>query len=100
MQLEQVWRHGLLLFPPDGNLRQVSHKRQVSLQLQMWDSQLHDEGTIREDIKTISAVFLTLFKRPSPLPPLVLNMYVANFFDRLLKKCVNVCRDKIRQNNA
>ena len=57
MQLEQVWRHGLLLFPPDGNLRQVSHKRQVSLQLQMWDSQLHDEGTIREDIKTISAVF-------------------------------------------
>ena len=33
-------------------------------------------------------------------PPLVLNMYVANFFERLLKKCVNACHDKIRQNNA
>ena len=33
-------------------------------------------------------------------PPLVLNMFVANFFERLLKKCVNACHDKIRQNNA
>ena len=33
-------------------------------------------------------------------PPLVLNMYVANFFERLFKKCVNACHDKIRQNNA
>ena len=33
-------------------------------------------------------------------PPLVLNMYVANFLDKLLKKRVNVCHDKIRQNNA
>ena len=32
-------------------------------------------------------------------PPLVLNMHVANFFDRLLKKCVNVCRDNFWQNN-
>ena len=39
--------------------------------------------------------FLTLFKRP-----LVLNLYVANFFERYLKKCVNACHDKIRQNNA
>ena len=28
-------------------------------------------------------------------PPLVLNMYVAIFFDQLFKKCVNLCRDKI-----
>ena len=33
-------------------------------------------------------------------PPLVLYMYVANFFERLLKKCINACSDKIRQNNA
>ena len=32
-------------------------------------------------------------------PPLVLNIYVANFLEQLLKKCVNVCRDKILQNN-
>ena len=45
--------------------------------------------------------FLTLFKRPlTPPPSLVLNMYDANFFERLLKKCVNACHDKIRQNNA
>ena len=35
-----------------------------------------------------------------PPPSLVLNMYVENFLERLLKKCVNVCRDKIQQNNA
>ena len=33
-------------------------------------------------------------------PPLVLNMYVAKMFDGFFKKRVNVCRDKIRQNNA
>ena len=48
---------------------------------------------------TNSVFFLTLFKRPLT-PPLVLNMYVANFFEQLLKKCVNACHDKIRQNNA
>ena len=35
-----------------------------------------------------------------PPPSLVLNMYVANFFERLLKKCVNACHDKIQKNNA
>ena len=52
--------------------------------------------------KPIVQFFLTLFKRPltSPPPSLVLNMYVANFFKRILKKCVNACHDKIRQNNA
>ena len=54
---------------------------------------------IREAKKTIVHFFLTLFKRPLT-PPLVLNMYVANFVERLLKKCVNVCHDKIRQKNA
>ena len=33
-------------------------------------------------------------------PPLVLNMYVANFFERLLKKCVDACHYKIQQNNG
>ena len=33
-------------------------------------------------------------------PPLVLNMYVAKSFEQLLEKCVNLCCDKIQQNNA
>ena len=37
--------------------------------------------------------FLTLFKRPLT-PPLVLNIYVADFSKGLLKRCVNACRDK------
>ena len=50
---------------------------------------------------TNSAVFLNIVQMAfDPPPPLVLNMYVANFFERLLKKCVNACHDKIRQNNA
>ena len=28
------------------------------------------------------------------------EMYVANFFERLLKKCVNVCRDKIMRKSV
>ena len=43
--------------------------------------------------------FLTLIKRPLT-PPLVLNMHVANNFERLFKTCINACRDKIRQINA
>ena len=31
---------------------------------------------------------------------MVFEHHVANFFDGFLKKRVNVCRDKIRQNNA
>ena len=38
--------------------------------------------------------FWTLFKRPLTPPPLVLNIYVADFSKGLLKKCVNACRDK------
>ena len=51
---------------------------------------------------TNSAVFLNIVQTAfdPPPPSLVLNMYVANIFDQLLKKCVNVCRNKIRQNNA
>ena len=45
--------------------------------------------------------FWTLFKKPlTPRPPLRFEHHVANFFDGFLKKRVNVCRDKIRQNNA
>ena len=33
-------------------------------------------------------------------PPLRFEHHVAIFFDGFLKKRVNVCRDKIRQNNA
>ena len=43
--------------------------------------------------------FLTLFKKPLTPPPRF-EHHVANFFDGFLKKRVNVCRDKIRQNNA
>ena len=32
--------------------------------------------------------------------PIALNMYVANFFEQLLKKWFIVWRDKIQQNNA
>ena len=37
---------------------------------------------------------------PPPPPPLVLNIYGADFSEGPLKKCVNVCPDKIRQNYA
>ena len=43
--------------------------------------------------------FLTLFKRPLTPPPRFEHV-CCQFYERLLKKCVNVCRDKIRQNNA
>ena len=32
--------------------------------------------------------------------PIALNMYVANFFEQLLKKWFIVWRDKIQRNNA
>ena len=48
-----------------------------------------------------SAVFLNIVQTAfDPSPSLVLNMYVANFFERFSKKWINACRDKIRQNNA
>ena len=43
--------------------------------------------------------FWTLFKKPLTPPPRF-EHYVAIFFDGFLKKRVNVCRDKIPQNNA
>ena len=49
---------------------------------------------------TNSAVFFNIVQMAFEPPPLVLNMYVAIFFEELLKKCVNVCRDKNRQNKA
>ena len=43
--------------------------------------------------------FWTLFKKPLTPPPSFWTS-CCNFFDGFLKKRVNVCRDKIRQNNA
>ena len=46
-------------------------------------------------------VFLNIVQKPVDLPPpLCFEHCGANFFDGFHKKCVNVCRDKIRQNNA
>ena len=45
-------------------------------------------------------IFFNIVQTAFDPPPLVLNMYVANYFDRLLKKSLNVCRDKIRQKYA
>ena len=53
---------------------------------------------IREAIKNQKCSFFNIVQTAFD-PPLVLNMYVANVFE-LSKKCVNVCSDKIRQNNA
>ena len=47
---------------------------------------------------TRSAVFLNIVQKAFDPPRF--EHYVANFFDGFLKKRVNVCRDKIRQNNA
>ena len=48
-----------------------------------------------------SAVFLNIVQKAfDPPPPFVLNIMLQIFFDGFLKKRVNVCRDKIRQNNA
>ena len=50
---------------------------------------------------TRSAVFLNIVQKAfDPPPPFVLNIMLQIFFDGFLKKRVNVCRDKIRQNNA
>ena len=49
---------------------------------------------------TNSAVFFNIVQTAFGPLPLVLNMYVANFFEQLLKKCVNACHDKIWKNNA
>ena len=49
---------------------------------------------------TILSVFSNIVQKAFDPPPLVLNMYVANFFKELLKKCVNVCPVKNRQNKA
>ena len=49
---------------------------------------------------TNSEVFFNNVQTAFDPPHLVLNMYVANFLDELLKKCVNVCLNKIWQNNA
>ena len=60
----------------------------------------HQVGICYDDKNSLPSpivhFFLTLFKRPLT-SPLVLNMYVANFFEQLLKKCVNACHDKIRK---
>ena len=47
-----------------------------------------------------SAVFLNIVQKAFDPPPFVLNIMLQIFFDGFLKKRVNVCRDKIRQNNA
>ena len=49
---------------------------------------------------TRSAVFFNIVQKAFDPPPLRFEHHVANFFDGFLKKRVNVCRDKIRQNNA
>ena len=49
---------------------------------------------------TRSAVFLNIVQKAFDPPPLRFEHHVANCFDGFLKKRVNVCRDKIRQNNA
>ena len=51
--------------------------------------------------RTKSAVLLNIVQKAiDPPPPFVLNIAEQIFFDGFLKKRVNVCRDKIRQNNA
>ena len=45
-----------------------------------------------------SAVFFNIVQKA--FDPLRFEHHVAIFFDGFLKKRVNVCRDKIRQNNA
>ena len=49
---------------------------------------------------TRSAVFLNIVQKAFDPPPLRFEHYVVIFFDGFLKKRVNVCRNKIRQNNA
>ena len=44
--------------------------------------------------------FLNIVQKAFDPPPFVLNITLQIFFDGFLKKRVNVCRDKIRQNNA
>ena len=44
-------------------------------------------------------VFLNIVQKAVD-SPLVLNIVEQFSFDGFHKKCVNVCRDKIRQNNA
>ena len=48
---------------------------------------------------TNNAVLFNIVKWPLT-PPLVLNIYVADSFEGLLKGCLNVCHNKIRQNIA
>ena len=48
---------------------------------------------------TKSKVFLNIVQKAFDPPPRF-EHYAAIFFDGFLKKRVNVCRDKIRQNNA
>ena len=46
-------------------------------------------------------LFYTLCKRPlTPPPPLGFTQSCCGFFDMTVKKCVNVCRDKIPHNSA
>ena len=56
--------------------------------------------TLGEPNSARSAVFLNIVQKAFDPPPLRFEHHVAIFFDGFLKKRVNVCRDKIRQNNA
>ena len=59
------------------------------------------QWAIRGDLlHQIRSFFEHCSKSLWPPPPFVLNIMLQFFFDGFLKKRVNVCRDKIRQNNA
>ena len=58
-----------------------------------------DDFSLGKPTLANSAVFLTLFKRPLTTPPHFEHV-CCKIFERLLKKCLNVCRDKIQHNNV
>ena len=45
-------------------------------------------------------VFYNIVQKAFDPPPFVLNIMLQIIFDRLIKKRVNICPDKIRQNKA
>ena len=56
----------------------------------------HQHITIREAIIRQLCSFFNIVQTAfdPPPPPLVLNIYVADFSKGLLKRCINACRDK------